>query len=66
MGDVITHINKMPILKAEDLTKALTKVKSDKHFLITAKRGLIQVYCLIDTSTYGQADDSDDSQVAED
>lgn len=66
VGDVITHINKMPILKAEDLTKALTKVKSDKHFLITAKRGLIQVYCLIDTSTYGQADDSDDSQVAED
>ncbi|MGM9991598.1 MAG: trypsin-like peptidase domain-containing protein [Candidatus Bruticola sp.] len=58
VGDVITKINDKPIHDSKDLKEALNSVKNDKHFLITAKRGQIKVFCLIDTSTYGAADTS--------
>ena len=56
VGDVIIRLNDTPIHNAKDLKKALNDVHDDKYFLITAKRGRVQVYCLIDTSTYSNAE----------
>lgn len=61
-GDVIKKINSYSINSAADLKTALEKVKNDQRFLITAKRGQITVYFLIDTASYSEEDPSKSSK----